>query len=34
MVIALSSILLAATAQALLRGPWLDEFWTLGTVRS
>jgi hypothetical protein len=27
-VIALSAILLAATAQALLRGPWLDEFWT------
>jgi hypothetical protein len=26
--IALSAILLAATAQALLRGPWLDEFWT------
>jgi hypothetical protein len=29
MVIALSAILLASTAQALLRGLWLDEFWTL-----
>ena len=28
-VVALSAILLALSAHALLRGPWLDEFWTL-----
>jgi hypothetical protein len=29
MAIALAATLLALSAHALLRGPWLDEFWTL-----
>ena len=29
MVVALSALLFAMSAHALLRGPWLDEFWTL-----